>query len=138
MMKLPLRVTYDTGVEKVRKLIKKLGQELLDHPEVGGQFLKLLKSQGVCQMEDLAMIMRVKFMTKPGDQFVIRKMVYARIRELFAQEGIKFAHKEVTVRVSKSSNGEPLSNEVKAAAAGAARQVIDAEQAAAPPGAGGR
>ena len=30
MMKLPLRVTYDTDVEKVRKLIKKLGQQLLE------------------------------------------------------------------------------------------------------------
>ena len=136
MMKLPLRVTYDTDVEKVRKLIKKLGQELLEHPEVGGQFLEPLKSQGVYQMEDSAMIIRVKFMTKPGDQFVIRKMVYSRIREMFAEEGIKFAHKEVTVRVAESSNGEPLSKEVKEAAAGAAREVIDAEQAPAP--AGGR
>ncbi|MGB3245915.1 MAG: mechanosensitive ion channel domain-containing protein, partial [Sulfitobacter sp.] len=35
MMKLPLRVTYDTDVEKVRKLIKKLGQELLNDPVIG-------------------------------------------------------------------------------------------------------
>ena len=109
---------------------------MLDHPEVGGQFLEPLKSQGVYQMEDSAMIIRVKFMTKPGDQFVIRKMVYSRIRELFAEEGIKFAHKEVTVRVAEPSDGEPLSKEVKEAAAGAASQVINAEQGAAP--AGGR
>ena len=102
MMKLPLRVTYDTDVEKVRKLVKKLGQKLLEDPEIGPQFLQPLKSQGVIEMQDSAMIIRVKFMTKPGDQWVIRKTVYAKIRELFLQEGIKFAHKEVTVRLADS------------------------------------
>ena len=73
IMKLPLRVTYDTDVEKVRKLIKKLGVELLDDPVIGENFIQPLKSQGVIQMEDSAMIIRVKFMTKPGDQWLVRK-----------------------------------------------------------------
>lgn len=100
MMKLKLRVTYDTDVEKVRKLIKKLGQELLDDPVIGADFLQPLKSQGVIEMQDSAMILRVKFMTKPGDQWVIRKRVYEEIRVLFEREGIKFAHREVTVRLA--------------------------------------
>lgn len=100
MMKLPLRVTYDTDVEKVRKLIKKLGQHLLEDPEIGPDFLQPLKSQGVIEMQDSAMIIRVKFMTKPGDQWVIRKRVFQEIRDLFEQEGIKFAHREVTVRLA--------------------------------------
>ncbi len=100
MMKLPLRVTYDTDVEKVRKLIKKLGQQLLEDPEIGPDFLQPLKSQGVIEMQDSAMIIRVKFMTKPGDQWVIRKRVFQEIRDLFEREGIKFAHREVTVRLA--------------------------------------
>ena len=106
MMKLPLRVTYDTDVEKVRKLVKKLGQQLLKDPEIGPQFLQPLKSQGVIEMQDSAMIIRVKFMTKPGDQWVIRKTVYAKLRELFLQEGIKFAHREVTVRLADNQLDE--------------------------------
>ena len=101
MMKLPLRVTYDTDVEKVRKLVKKLGQDLLEDPVVGAQFVQPLKSQGVIEMQDSAMIIRVKFMTKPGDQWVLRKRVFQEIRDLFAREGIKFAHKEVTVRLAE-------------------------------------
>lgn len=100
MMKLPLRVTYDTDVEHVRKLIKKLGQDLLDDPVIGENFIQPLKSQGVIEMQDSAMIIRVKFMTKPGDQWIIRKRVYEEIRALFEQEGIKFAHREVTVRLA--------------------------------------
>ena len=100
IMKLPLRVTYDTDVEKVRKLIKNLGVALLDDPVIGKNFIQPLKSQGVIEMQDSAMIIRVKFMTKPGDQWLVRKKVYEEIRELFAREGIKFAHKEVTVRLA--------------------------------------
>jgi small-conductance mechanosensitive channel len=125
MMKLQLRLTYDTDVEKVRKLIKKLGQELLEHPEVGNDFLQPLKSQGVYAMEDSAMIIRVKYMTKPGDQFMTRKLVYSKIRELFEKEGIKFAHREVTVRLAEEEHSKDLTLEEKEAVAGAVLPAIE-------------
>ncbi|MEO1274330.1 MAG: mechanosensitive ion channel family protein, partial [Pseudomonadota bacterium] len=115
MMKLPLRLTYDTDVEKVRKLVKKLGIKLLEDPAVGHLFLQPLKSQGVIMMEDSAMIVRVKFMTRPGDQWVTRKKVYAEIRDLFEREGIKFAHREVTVRIPEEVGGKPVGEEQREA-----------------------
>ena len=130
IMKLPLRVTYDTDVDKVRKLVKKLGQQLLDHPDVGKNFIQPLKSQGVVQMEDSAMIIRVKFMTKPGDQWVTRKVVYAAIQDLFHKEGIHFANREVTVRIADQENGK-LNEREREAVTGAARSVIDENRPAA-------
>lgn len=127
MMKLSLRLTYDTDIEKVRKLIKNLGQELLDDPVIGDKFLQPLKSQGVLAMEESAMIVRVKFMCKPGEQFVMRRQVYAAIQELFARENIKFAHREVTVHVAeddKPKRTAPRRRRTKAAAAAAAQSVI--------------
>lgn len=124
MMKLPLRVTYDTDVDHVRKLVKKLGQQLLEDPEIGDQFIQPLKSQGVIEMQDSAMIIRVKFMTEPGNQWVIRKRVYQEIRALFEREGIKFAHREVTVRLA---DGDPakLSEDQKEAVMAAAEASIE-------------
>ena len=124
MMKLPLRVTYDTDVEKVRKMIKKLGKELLSDPVIGENFIQPLKSQGVIEMQDSAMIIRVKFMTKPGDQWLIRKKVYQEIRELFAREGIKFAHREVTVRLAEDQ-ADRATPKQKEAAAGAVQAAIE-------------
>ncbi len=124
IMKLPLRVTYDTDVEQVRKLIKKLGVELLDDPVIGENFIQPLKSQGVIEMQDSAMIIRVKFMTKPGDQWLVRKKVYEEIRALFEREGIKFAHKEVTVRLA-DGKVEDLSEEDKKAVTAAAQAQIE-------------
>ncbi|MGX1099918.1 mechanosensitive ion channel family protein [Amorphus sp. MBR-141] len=132
IMKLPLRLTYDTDPEKVRKLIKKVGQDLLADPDIGHMFLDPLKSQGVYQMEDSAMIIRVKFMTKPGDQFLVRKRVYAEIRDLFAREDIHFAHREVTVRIVDQDGNEVDDNDEnsdrrKQAAGAAARRLLDQE-----------
>lgn len=125
IMKLPLRVTYDTDVEKVRKLIKNLGQELLSDPVIGDNFIQPLKSQGVIEMQDSAMIIRVKFMTKPGDQWLVRKKVYQDIRELFAREGIKFAHREVTVRLADGKEAENLTPQEREAVTGAVHAAID-------------
>ena len=124
MMKLPLRVTYDTDVEQVRKLIKQLGQELLSDPVIGDNFIQPLKSQGVIEMQDSAMIIRVKFMTKPGDQWLVRKKVYEDIRVLFEQEGIKFAHREVTVRLS-GDKAERLTDVQKREVAAAAHASLE-------------
>lgn len=125
MMKLPLRVTYDTDVERVRKLVKTLGKEMLKDPEIGENFIQPLKSQGVIEMQDSAMIIRVKFMTKPGDQWTIRKKVYQEIRELFAREGIKFAHREVTVRLADGKTPDELTEEEKKAVTGAVQTAIE-------------
>jgi len=138
MMKLELRVTYDTDVEKVRKLIKKFGQELQDDPEIGPKFLQPLKSQGVTKMEDSAMILRVKFMTVPGEQFIIRKRVYHGIREIFEREGIEFAHREVTVRLKGEGEDEDeaeeaapdLSEGQKRAVGGAALSAVSTDDPA--------
>jgi small-conductance mechanosensitive channel len=120
VMKLAFRVTYDTDVEKMRKLIKKFGQGLLEHPDYGPKFLQPVKSQGVTALEDSAMIVRVKFMTRPGDQFELRKVVYAGIRDLCEREGIHFAHREVTVRVSQDPNDPREFSEAEKKAIGGA------------------
>ncbi|WP_366523206.1 mechanosensitive ion channel domain-containing protein [uncultured Tateyamaria sp.] len=124
IMKLPLRVTYDTNVERVRKLIKNLGVQLLDDPVIGDNFIQPLKSQGVIEMQDSAMIIRVKFMTKPGDQWLVRKKVYEEIRALFEREGIKFAHREVTVRLADGKT-EDLTEEDRKAITAAAQASIE-------------
>ncbi len=127
IMKLPLRVTYDTDVERVRKLIKKLGVELLDDPVIGENFIQPLKSQGVIEMQDSAMIIRVKFMTKPGDQWLVRKRVYEDIRALFEREGIRFAHREVTVRLADGKVDDLTDEEKKAVSAAAQASMQDDE-----------
>jgi small-conductance mechanosensitive channel len=98
IMKLELRLPFDTDLEQVRKIVKKVGQELLADEEMGPQFLQPLKSQGIHHLEDSCLIVRVKFMAKPtGEQFVIRREVFRRLQEAFAKSGIRFAPRRVIV-----------------------------------------
>ena len=137
IMKLSLRLTYDTDADKVRKMIKKLGQRLLEHPEFGPLFVEPLKSQGVRSMEDSAMIMRIKFTTKPGDQFTLRRFVLDEVRKLFDANGIKFANREVTVHLGGASEEEKnnLTSAQKLALAAAAATAVQADDDAAAPSA---
>ncbi|MGB5745959.1 MAG: mechanosensitive ion channel family protein, partial [Desulfobacterales bacterium] len=103
--KLDVRVRYDADIEKIRKIIKKISQELQKDEETGQLLLSKIKSQGVREMDDSAMIIRVKFKTKPGDQFVLRRKVYRRIQERFREQGIDFAHRNVTVYLPPEVSG---------------------------------
>jgi len=111
IMKFELRIPFEEDVEKVRKLIKKVGKKLLDDPEHGSEFLEPLKSQGVNRMDDSAFVVRCKFSTKPGKQWAIRRIAYAEIQSAFSEAGIKFAPKRVVV--------EAVSSEIAAAGAAA-------------------
>ena len=95
--KLDFRVRYDTNVDKVRKIIKKINKKIMKDEEMGPVMLDKLKSQGVRELDDSAMIMRVKFKTIPGEQFVIRREVFRMMQEAFRENGIEFAHRNVTV-----------------------------------------
>jgi small-conductance mechanosensitive channel len=95
--KLEFRVRYDTDVEAVRKIIKKINKKLRQDEAFNRAMLDDLKSQGVKQFEDSGMILRVKFKTVPGEQFIIRREVFRMIQEEFHANGIEFAHRNVTV-----------------------------------------
>jgi small-conductance mechanosensitive channel len=67
------------------------------------------------------MIMRVKFKTIPGEQFVIRREVFRMIQEQFAEHGIEFAHRNVTVYLPPDEGDDaPDKNAIAAGAAAAA------------------
>lgn len=95
--KLAIGITYDSDLEKARKLIKKIGQDLAADPEMGPNILEPLKMQGVEQFGDFAIQIRMKMMTRPGEQFTIRRKAYAAIKTAFDANGIKFAFPTVQV-----------------------------------------
>ncbi len=101
--KLSIGITYDSDLEKARKLIKAIGQELAADEEMGKQIIEPLKMQGVEQFGDFAIQIRMKMTTRPGEQFVIRRKAYAAIKKAFDANGIKFAFP--TVQVAGGDSG---------------------------------
>ncbi|MGE5258648.1 MAG: mechanosensitive ion channel family protein [Hyphomicrobiales bacterium] len=138
--KLDIRVHFDTDLEQVRKVIKKINKALRKDEDINKIMLDDLKSQGVKEFDDSSMIVRVKFKTLPGEQFKVRKEVYRMLQEEFRASGIEFASRNVTVymppevrtRASDESGKQPAgeSNDqaIRQAGAAAALALIQKEE----------
>ena len=101
--KITLGVTYDTDLDLARKLIKQVGLELAAEPEFAPLIIEPLKMQGVDAFGDFAIQLRAKMMTLPGEQFLVRRAAFARIKKAFDANGIKFAFPTVQL----AGDGEP-------------------------------
>lgn len=137
IMKLKFTVPFDTNPNQIKKIFKKIGQEMLEDPLFKDDFLQPFKSQGVFDIDDVGMVIRGKFMAKPGKQFMIRKEIFNKIKAAFAEAGIDFARREVRVALSDTDNHEDLSEQQQAAIMGAAAATASQQEeapAAAPKG----
>ncbi|WP_226582300.1 mechanosensitive ion channel family protein [Acuticoccus sediminis] len=95
--KFNISVTYDSDIERAKKLVRQIGQELLNEPEFAQNILETLKMQGVDRLGDYAVELRCKMKTRPGEQFVIRRKALAMIKKAFDENGIRFAFPTVQV-----------------------------------------
>jgi small-conductance mechanosensitive channel len=123
--KMNFRVPFDTDIDKVKKLIKAVGKEMMADQELGKNLLEPLKSQGVTEIDDSGLVIRVKFMSKPREQFILRREAYKRIQAAFAANGIEFARRKVEVHAPRDTAEE--------AEAAAAALVADQATAGAQP-----
>ena len=128
IMKLEFRVPFDTDMKLVKKLIKQVGAQLKAHPEYGDSILETLKSQGVRRMEEFNMVIGVKFMTRPGEQWLVRRDAYQGVRDIFDANGIRMAERNVKVEIAGE---DALTDEQRKAVSAAAH---DATANKLPPG----
>lgn len=122
IMKLEFRVPFETDLKLVKKLVKKIGAEMAANEDYGHSIIEPPKSQGVRRMEEFNMVVGVKFMTKPGEQWIIRREAYQKVRDAFDANGIVFAERNVKVEVLSD---QPLSEEQQKAVVGAAQNAVE-------------
>jgi len=128
IMKLKFTVPFDTDPNKVKKIFKKIGAEMMEDPVHKDGFLQPFKSQGVFDFDDVGMIIRGKFMAKPGKQFTLRKEIFNRVKAAFKENGIDFARREVRVAIPGLDEAEHLTEDQKAAIGAAAADVAAQQQ----------
>jgi small-conductance mechanosensitive channel len=124
-MKLRFTVPFDTDQEKVRKIFKKIGQEMMEVPELAEVLINPFKSQGAADVTDVGIVIRGKFTTVPGGQFLIRKEAYSRVQKAFEANGIEFARKEVRVHLPDQVNPSNLNEAQKSAISAAAEEASE-------------
>ncbi len=87
-VKFTFQVPADTDLEMVRKLVKKVGVQLQEDPELEGKFLEPLKSQGAVDIQGHAYVIGCKYTTKPGQQFAIRRRAFAALQQALKDKGV--------------------------------------------------
>ena len=126
IMKLKFTFPFETDVNKIKKLFKKVGAEMLE-ADYADDLIQTFKSQGVYDVDDVGIVIRGKFMAKPGTQWVIRKDIYTRVQKVLDEAGIQFARREVRVQIPGFDGSKDLSDEqIKAVGAAASNAVPDA------------
>src|SRR3954464_1294016 len=103
-MKFALRLDRDADIETARRTIKKLGQQMLEDPELGPELLLPLKMQGVQEIADAAIVVRCKFTARPNKPTWVQREALKRIHRALTEAGVAFASNAVTVR---AGIGEP-------------------------------
>ena len=86
---------------------------MMEVPALAEHFIEPFKSQGVADVNDVGIVLRGKFKTKPGAQWAIRKEIYNRVQLAFEENGIDFARKEVRVQIPGLDNNAELDEKQK-------------------------
>jgi moderate conductance mechanosensitive channel len=69
-------------IETVRRAVKRLSQELLEDPEIGGEFIQPLKMQGVVDVLQTTLVIRCKFTATPARPTYLQRQALRRLIEL--------------------------------------------------------
>ena len=101
-MKFAIRLDREADVERARKTIKRVGQEMLDDPESGPEFIQPLKMQGIQEITETAIVVRCKFTSTPSKPTWLQREALKRIHRALNEAGVAFASNAVSFRA-----GEP-------------------------------
>ena len=97
-IKFNVRLDHSADIEQARKTIKKVGLALLDDPEFGPHFIAQLKMQGVADITDSAVVIRLKFTAKPAHASTLQREALKRVYRGLNEAKVPFASNAVTVR----------------------------------------
>ncbi len=105
VIKFNLQLEPTADIETVRKTIKRVGQELLDDPEIGADFIQPLKMQGVIDVLQTALVVRCKFTATPIRPTYMQRRALQRLIEAFSAAGIRFAAPNFTMQLASAPAG---------------------------------
>ena len=103
VVKFNLHLEPSADIETVRKTIKRVGEELLDDPEIGAEFMQPLKMQGVVDVLQSDLVVRCKFTATPTRPTYLQRQALRRLIDAFAAGEIHFAAPNVTVQLTSAA-----------------------------------
>ncbi len=92
VVKFNLSFAPATDVEKLRKLVKRIGGEMAGDPNLKDELIEPLKMMGVVEIADNALVIRFKFTVRPGNPGMVQRDALTRMLRAFPEAGIQFSN----------------------------------------------
>src|SRR6516162_2855420 len=105
VVKFILHLEPTADIETVRRAIKQVGQELLEDPEIGTEFIQPLKMQGVIDVLQTALVVRCKFTATPVRPTYLQRQALRRLIDAFGASQIRFAAPNVMLQLASAAAG---------------------------------
>jgi small-conductance mechanosensitive channel len=90
-VKFTIRLVRDVDLEHVRKTVKKVGLEMMSDPEIQPEMILPLKLQGIVDIDQTAVVCRLKFTCKPQKPTWVQRLALKRLYDAFRERDIQFA-----------------------------------------------
>lgn len=90
-IKFNLNLELGTDIELVRRTVKQIGLQMQENPEIAAEILLPLKLQGVADIANQALVVRLKFTARPVKPSWVQREYLKRLYLAFAEKGINFA-----------------------------------------------
>ncbi len=87
----PLRFARDVDLDRLRAATQKVSADIMLVPEMREKLLEPLKMQGIAEVADNALVVRFKFVARPGNPDWLQNETVTRILRAFPGLGIEFA-----------------------------------------------
>jgi len=103
-------VAYREDVDQVIAVLKEVAEDLRNDPDYGKNILEPLEVLGLDRFDDSAVIIRIRFKTKPLKQWGIKREFYRRMKRVFDERGIEipFPHRTVYMGEPKEGPSPPI------------------------------
>ena len=108
-VKFNIRLDRGVDVEQARKIIKKTGAAMMEDAELAPEMILPLKLQGIAEVADSALVLRLKFTSKPARSSWIQREALKRVHAALHAAGIEFATNAVIVRGGDAASGAAAS-----------------------------
>lgn len=90
-------VAYKENTDKVKEVIKRVGDELQEDPEFKDKIIEPIEIFGVDKFGDSAVVVKARIKTKPIQQWTVGREFNGRLKKAFDAEGIEipFPHRTI-------------------------------------------
>ena len=101
-----LSVAYREDIDTVYEIMRQVGSEMRNSPELVNQIIDDLEIAGIDDLADSAVIIRCRFKVLPLEQWLVKREFLYRIKKAFDAAGIEIPFPHLTLYAGQAKQGE--------------------------------